>query len=156
MNKTVITGFGILTKHGESLSDLWKFLVSQKSIFKHDLFEKDIDKVIISINPATIETFNKIPKKKLRYLDKQVVFVLISALNAIKNSGLLDRFKELERMEEVGVVTGNFLAQMEFGIEQMEKLVNKKSLNISIYTGLAFYFGAATCEISVIPLQLHK
>ncbi len=149
MKRIALTGFGILTQAGESLSSLWDLCVNKKSFFNLNKNTKNIEDSIATLEIRELNLHNHIPKKKLKYLDKQVIFTLISTFNAILNAGLEERFQQQQELRKIGVVMGNSLAQIEFGMEQMSKMVTSGSSPISPFTGLAFYFGAATGEVSV-------
>ncbi len=147
--RAVVTGIGVLTLAGYTLDDLWEFLLNQSSV--RDSSPGSAHRgPIIGGEELETDGHADLPPKKLKYVDRQVVFCMVAALRALDDAGLRESIGRDQALDDIGVVCGNQVAQIEFGIRQMEKMVAQQSLNISPYTGLAFYFGAGTAEISVL------
>ncbi len=144
MERCVITGFGIVTYLGESLDTLWNTLCEKKGAFDPACGNHPV----ISGDRLNLPSFTAIPRKKRLYFDKQVVFTFLSAMKAIENAQIKEWLKNPDIKEKTGVVVGNKFAQVEFGIQQVVSMNETKSLNISPFTGIGYYFGGPAGEIA--------
>lgn len=148
MLKNVITGFGLLTPDSNNYDVLWNHLLNKENLFHEVKIDDEIQ-----IKQGRVPTFDVeeygIPKKTLRYIDKQVLYSISAAIENVKASKLEEHLKSEEVSKRVGVVMGSMFAQMDFGLEQIGVTVVENSTRISPYTGVAFYYGANVGEISV-------
>ena len=141
-----IKNFGIISPYGFS-SQVWN------KILNHEL-----DKNIVSVDGINIccldipTNEDKIDKKILRRMDKQVIYLLKSVIEAIREAGIeIEKFSSDEK-QRIGFFGGSMFAQIEFGHEQVKRLIKcqGKNKNISMFTGLSFYYGAPTVEASIL------
>ncbi len=151
MSKVVISGIGLVTPGQCENEDVWQYLIHKKNLFQCKTFSDQEQIVIGQLPEFNLEGYQLIEKKKFRYLDKQVLYVLIATIKAMRDAGLEALIlNKVINLEKVGAVMGSMTAQMEFGLEQVKKVVNENSFRISPMTGVAFYFGASVGEISVM------
>lgn len=151
MRKVVISGIGLVTPGKCEKEDVWQYLINKENLFQRKTFNEQDQIVIGRLPEYDLEHYQLIEKKKFRYLDKQVLYTLIATIKALRDAGLETLVQnKVINLEKVGAVMGSMTAQMEFGLEQVKKVVNEKSFRISPMTGVAFYFGASVGEISVM------
>lgn len=145
--KMYITGFGSIVPGSNTNDKLWENLKKKKQQFeKKELLQKK--EVLVAKDPQYNKEDYNIPPKKFNYMDSQMVYCMIASLNCVKDAKLEEVLKDEEKRKRMGVVAGSFFAQMEFGIKQVKKVEIDRSIKISPYTGMAFYYGSNVGEIS--------
>lgn len=148
MKRIVLTGFGLVTPGTSYSEKLWYNLLNKESLFEEVELSEGVNLTIGKKPDFDISEYD-IEKKKLRYLDKQVIYSLVAAIENVKVSNLEKKLSDEEASKRIGVVMGSMFAQIDFGLQQVKKVVVDSSPKISPYTGLAFYYGANVGEISV-------
>ncbi len=141
-----IASFGIISPLGSS-NQIWKKVL-------HPVFNKHIAHFEnVNIHNEDIHFENsKIDPKAIRRMDKQVIYSLQSGIRAIDNAKIdIEKLSE-ENVKHMGVCGGSTFAQLEFGYDQMVSLLESKGdeKSISMFTGISFYYGAATAEMSIL------
>lgn len=137
----------MLTPKSCSIDKLWEQIKSKENLFELLKLESD-NEILVGKNPEYIIDKYPILGKKLRYLDKQVLYSIIASFECVKSSKMDIVLSNEEMLNHVGIVMGSMFAQLEFGLKQVAKIVNQNSIKISPFTGLAFYYGSNVGEIS--------
>ena len=146
-NNIAITGFGIVGPQSCDKTFFWESFLSKKVFAEINFIPNTNKKFLCGLEPVIDECLlGNIEKKKRKYVDKQVLYSLVGSDLALKDSEL--NLNDTFLQEKFGVFLGTVYAQVGFGLEQVKKVVIDKSLKISPYTGLAFYIGASTGEVS--------
>lgn len=140
--KNKIAGFGIVSPLGDK-NAVWEVLCGER---KQKLSFQKRDNINICISGISTDN-NRINPKYYRRMDKQVIYELMAGDQAIND--FVD-YKMIDN-SRVGVFTGSLFAQLEFGMEQIKSLIfSGMRNNISMYTGISFYYGAASGEMSLM------
>jgi len=142
-----ITGFGTIVPGADNNDLLWDNIRNKKIFFNKKTISNGIDILVAEEPKYDLDMYN-IPKKNLRRMDIQMVYSLISSINCVKDAKL--NFDNDELKKSTGVIAGSFFAQIAFGMEQVKRVEIKKTTKISPYTGMAFYYGANSGEISLL------
>ena len=87
--RVVVTGMGCVTPYGIGLDLFWNNLINGKSAIKEHKLDKDIHLVKIAGQvPEDIDVDAYIDPKESKRLDKSIIFALIAAEEAFKDSHL--------------------------------------------------------------------
>ncbi|VTT23662.1 beta-ketoacyl synthase N-terminal-like domain-containing protein [Streptococcus gordonii] len=147
MNRYFITGYGLLLPGISKVEELWNLLKCANS------FNKTLNTISHDEIESLLPQFPYIDKKKVKHSDLQTVFHLMAVHECLEKSSLtslLDDKVQVEISKRIGVVSGSMFAQMNFGIEQVAKVVETQTSRISPYTGMAFYYGSNVGELSCL------
>lgn len=137
-----IEGFGIISPVG-SKGTIWDTVLQNNTPDLELIRENGMNKCVAPINTEN----NNIDPKFSRRMDKQVVYELIAGDESVHE---LPTFLTFDK-EKIGIFTGSLFAQLEFGMTQIRSLINSGEQNeISMYTGVSFYYGAASGEMSLL------
>lgn len=139
--RTLIQDFGFCLSEPEM--NLWNHIIQSSNID-----DKCVNRRQINISNSTIE-YDKsvISPKVMRRMDKQVIYQLIATDRLRKKNC---NFSEKDA-NTIGVFSGSLFAQLEFGMSQMKSLITSADKNeISMYTGVSFYYGAPCGEVSLL------
>ena len=140
-NTSFITGFGFCIS--ESEEELWK-----RILFESDISNDLVIKRNVNVSKSEIE-YDKlvVSPKVFRRMDKQVVYQLVATDRVFKKCDKI----LWEDVNKIGVFSGSLFAQLEFGMTQMTSLITSGNKNeISMYTGVSFYYGATCGEVSLL------
>lgn len=137
-----IDGFGIISPIGNK-EKIWDIILRNDVPDLDYIRENGMNKCITAINTEN----NNIDPKFSRRMDKQVVYELVAGDESIHD---LSSFPTFDK-GKIGVFTGSLFAQLEFGMTQIRSLINSGDNNeISMYTGVSFYYGSASGEMSLL------
>lgn len=138
-----IEGFGIVSPIGDK-NKIWEHICENESPECEIIHQNGINKCVSPIDTGN----NNIDPKFFRRMDKQVVYELMAGNEAVNGSE--SYLSSLDR-EKIGVFTGSLFAQLQFGMDQIRALISSGNKNeISMYTGVSFYYGAASGEMSIL------
>lgn len=138
-----IEGFGIVSPIGDK-NKIWEYICENESPECEIIHQNGINKCVSPIDTGN----NNIDPKFFRRMDKQVVYELMAGNEAVNGSE--SYLSSLDR-EKIGVFTGSLFAQLQFGMDQIRALISSGNKNeISMYTGVSFYYGAASGEMSIL------
>jgi len=113
--RVVITGMGVVTSLGQSLSVLWDNILSCKSGVKTiERFDSSAYPVHIGGEVPDFEPADYIDKRDAKRIDRFALFGLAAAINAVQDSGL-DLGKA--NLSRCGVIIGSGIG----GLEELEK-----------------------------------
>ncbi len=138
--KVKIESFGYIGAIGEE--DTWNCIDQNLPPNWQSSIVHSTNKVVA---PITIPC-NSIDNRAFRRMDKQIIFELVAGEIC---AGKYD-FNGIDK-KRVGIFTGSLFAQLGFGMTQIRSLIESKEKNeISMYTGISFYYGAASGEVSLL------
>lgn len=122
LKRVVVTGIGALTPIGNTASDYWKALLAGTSgaapITRFDP-EKFKTKFACEVKNFNVTDF--IDRKEARRLDTFAHYAIVTADEAIADSGLLDAGYSLSR---IGVITGSGIGGIDTFLEECTKFAN--------------------------------
>ncbi|MBQ4123523.1 beta-ketoacyl-ACP synthase II, partial [bacterium] len=124
-----VTGMGCVTPYGIGLDLFWKNLINGKScIREHNLDkEKHIVKIAGQI-PEDLDISGYVDSKEARRLDKSIIYSLIAAEDAIKDSGLNLEEEDRTRIGTIiSTAAGGLVAVTDGYIDMLNKGFNKCS-----------------------------
>lgn len=127
--RVVVTGMGCVTPYGIGLDLFWKNLINGKScIREHNLDkEKHIVKIAGQI-PEDLDISRYVDSKEARRLDKSIIYSLIAAEDAIKDSGLNLEEEDRTRIGTIiSTAAGGLVAVTDGYIDMLNKGFNKCS-----------------------------
>ena len=165
--RVVITGMGLMTAMGQSLSGFWDNLLAGKSgVCTIESFDTSAYPVHIGGEIHDFDSNVYLEKREAKRIDRFALFALASAINAVKDSGLdMDKI-DLDRS---GVIVGSGIG----GLGELEKehckllkqgpgrvspfcvpklMVNAASANVSIYFKLR---GSNTSVVTACASAAH-
>jgi len=135
-----IGNFGIVSQIGGK-DEIWHRVLNKVSLDGAVRQENGMRKCSPAINVGN----HDIDPRFSRRMDKQVIYQLIAGNRSVEH---MDISKVAEN--RIGVFAGSLFAQLEFGMEQIRSLINSGDKNdISMYTGISFYYGAGPGEMSI-------
>lgn len=139
--KTLIQGFGFCLS--ESEENLWRCIFHGFNLNEDQIVRKGVN---ISISDIEYDQ-SVISSKVIRRMDKQVIYQLIATDRLFKKCHKFNK----KDADKIGVFSGSLFAQLEFGMSQMKSLITSGNKNdISMYTGVSFYYGATCGEVSLL------
>ncbi len=120
--RVVVTGMGCVTPYGIGVNKLWENLINGKSgITEHHLDkEKHLVKVAGQV-PEDINVEAYIDPKEAKRLDKSIIYALIAAEEAYKDSGLDLSKEDLTRIGTIVSTAAGGLVVVTTGYEDMMK-----------------------------------
>ena len=127
--RVVVTGMGCVTPYGIGLDLFWKNLINGKScIREHNLDkEKHIVKIAGQI-PEDLDISRYVDSKEARRLDKSIIYSLIAAEDAIKDSGLNLEEEDRTRIGTIiSTAAGGLVTVTDGYIDMLNKGFNKCS-----------------------------
>lgn len=127
--RVVVTGMGCVTPYGIGLDLFWKNLINGKScIREHNLDkEKHIVKIAGQI-PEDLDISGYVDSKEARRLDKSIIYSLIAAEDAIKDSGLNLEEEDRTRIGTIiSTAAGGLVTVTDGYIDMLNKGFNKCS-----------------------------
>ncbi len=118
--RVVVTGMGCVTSYGIGVSKLWENLTAGKSgIKEHNLDkEKHLVKVAGQV-PADIDIDSYIDPKEAKRLDKSIVYSLIAAEEAFRDSNLDLEKEDLTRIGTIVSTAAGGLVVVTTGYKEM-------------------------------------
>lgn len=127
--RVVITGLGVLAPNGNSVEQFWTALLTgQSGIKKITYFDTEKFDVKIAGELSGFNAENHLDKKEVRKLDPFSVYALVTAEEAIKQSGLdLGTFDK----DRAGVIIGSGVGGIQTLEEQHQVLLEKGPNRIS-------------------------
>ncbi|HEX9970683.1 MAG TPA: beta-ketoacyl-ACP synthase II [bacterium] len=110
-NRVLITGIGIISPVGNSISDFWQALVSGKSGIDYiKNFDTTGFDTTFAAEVKDLDATNHLDRKEARRMDKFCQYAVIASQHAVDDSGLkLDQ----EDKERIGVIIGSGIGGME-------------------------------------------
>jgi 3-oxoacyl-[acyl-carrier-protein] synthase II len=118
--RVVVTGLGAITPIGNTVSEFWESLLAGKSgAGPITQFDASNHKTKFACEVKGFEPEKFINSKELRRLDTFVVYALVTAEEALKDSGL-DLGKE--DLERIGVVVGSGIGGLQVMADQQQVL----------------------------------
>lgn len=125
MKRVVITGMGCLTPIGNNVADFWENILrgisGAESITKFDTSEY---KTKFACELKNFNAENYIDKKELRKMDMSSAYALISADEAIRNSGL--DFEQVDK-ERCGVIFASGIGGLQSLEDQLKEFHENNS-----------------------------
>ena len=127
--RVVVTGIGAITPVGNTAMESWRnLLAGQSGVDKITLFDAAEYVTQIAAEVKNYDPVNYFDRKEARKLDRYTQFALISADEALQDSGLnLDE----EDRERIGVIVGSGIGGMLTFEEEHAKLLNKGPKRVS-------------------------
>jgi len=127
--RVVITGIGMITPVGHNVNDTWKALLDGKSgVDQITLFDTQEYTTKIAAEVKQFDPAAYFEQKDIKKLDRFTQFALVSAEEAVKDSGL--DFEKEDR-ERVGVIVGSGIGGMLSFEEEHAKLLTKGPKRVS-------------------------
>jgi 3-oxoacyl-[acyl-carrier-protein] synthase II len=110
-NRVLITGLGIISPIGNSISEFWQALLSGKSGIDYiKNFDATNFETKFAAEVKGLDVNNHLDRKEARRMDKFCQYAVIAAQSALDDSGLqLDQ----EDKEKIGVIIGSGIGGME-------------------------------------------
>lgn len=145
-----VTGIGYSSGGIHGASSLWRALTTKTSSLVHHPRPSGKQFLCSARTKVPLENYPELGRR-IRYMDDQVLYATTTALDCAGEMSIRElSSQEYLNPEDIGVMMGTAFAQIEFGINQMKKVVSGKPGRISPRTGMAFYFGSSVGEISSI------
>lgn len=105
LKRVVVTGLGALTPIGNNLSEYWEGLISGKSgAAPIQQFDASKFKTLFACEVKNFNVEDHIDRKEARKLDQFSQYAIVSATEAMSDSGLMDASPNLDR---IGVIWGS-------------------------------------------------
>jgi len=105
LKRVVVTGLGALTPIGNSVSEYWNSLVAGKSgAAPIKQFDASLFKTQFACEVKDFDVEQYIDKKEARKMDQFTQYAMVSVMEAVDNSGLIESNPNLDR---IGVVWGS-------------------------------------------------
>jgi len=105
LKRVVVTGLGALTPIGNSVSEYWNSLVAGKSgAAPIKQFDASLFKTQFACEVKDFDVEHYIDKKEARKMDQFTQYAMVSVMEAVDNSGLIESNPNLDR---IGVVWGS-------------------------------------------------
>ena len=105
LKRVVVTGLGALTPIGNSVSEYWNSLVAGKSgAAPIKQFDATLFKTQFACEVKDFDVEQYIDKKEARKMDQFTQYAMVSVMEAVDNSGLIESNPNLDR---IGVVWGS-------------------------------------------------
>ncbi|MBX3730703.1 MAG: beta-ketoacyl-ACP synthase II [Candidatus Sumerlaeia bacterium] len=118
--RVVVTGLGAITPIGNTVSEFWESLLAGKSgAGPITQFDASNHKTKFACQVKGFVPENFVNSKELRRLDTFVVYALVTAEEALKDSGL---DLEKEDLERIGVVVGSGIGGLQVMADQQQIL----------------------------------
>jgi len=145
--RVVITGMGVVTSLGQSLSVLWDNILSCKSGVKTiERFDSSDYPVHIGGEVPDFDPADYIDKRDAKRIDRFALFGLAAAINAVKDSGLDMGKADLMRC---GVIIGSGIG----GLEELEKehckLIERGPDRVSPFCVPKLMVNAASANVAI-------
>lgn len=118
--RVVVTGMGCVTPYGIGVDTLWENLINAKSgIKEHNLDkEKHLVKVAGQV-PADINTDSYLDAKEAKRLDKSIIYAVIAAEEALRDSKLNLEEEDLTRIGTIVSTAAGGLVVVTTGYKEM-------------------------------------
>ena len=131
MNRVVITGLGAVTAIGHTVSQYWNGLISgQSGVQNIDTFDVSQFSTRFAAQVRGLDFEAHFDKKEIRKTSRFILFALLAAQEAVKDSGLQIALNP----ERVGVEIGSGIVERE--IRNLDKIMTvAKSPHIVILGG---------------------
>lgn len=118
--RVVVTGMGCVTPYGIGVNTLWENLKNGKSGIKEHNLDKDKHLVKVAGQvPADIDVDSYIDPKEAKRLDKSIIYALIAAEEAFKDSGLILEQEDLTRIGTIVSTAAGGLVVVTTGYKDM-------------------------------------
>ena len=105
LKRVVVTGLGALTPIGNSVSEYWNSLLAGKSgAAPIKQFDASLFKTQFACEVKDFDVEHFIDKKEARKMDQFTQYAMVSVMEAVDNSGLIESNPNLDR---IGVVWGS-------------------------------------------------
>jgi len=105
LKRVVVTGLGALTPIGNSVSEYWNSLMAGKSgAAPIKQFDASLFKTQFACEVKDFDVEQYIDKKEARKMDQFTQYAMVSVMEAVDNSGLIESNPNLDR---IGVVWGS-------------------------------------------------
>lgn len=97
--RVVITGLGAITPIGKDVNETWEGIENKKcGIDKISLFDTTNYKTTLDAEVKDFDALNYFDKKQAKRLDRSSQFAIISAREAVKDSGITSENTNLDRV----------------------------------------------------------
>ncbi|OIN85496.1 MAG: beta-ketoacyl-[acyl-carrier-protein] synthase II [Alphaproteobacteria bacterium CG1_02_46_17] len=156
MRRVVITGMGIVSPLGVGVEKNWAALISGKSgVRKITRFESsDMASQIAGLVPYQNEGFadgfnadNAIPPKEQKKVDTFILYGVMAADEAVKDSGWVPQTDE--DRERTGVMIGSGIGGLQSIYETSETLIQKGPRRVSPFAVPAMLINLASGHVSI-------
>lgn len=148
LRRVVITGMGIISPVGKTLSENWGNIKSGKSgISKITRFDATEHYSQVAGEIKNYDPLNYFDKKEIKKYDPFIQFALIAAEEAFKDSGLKN-FDKLDR-ETAGVFIGSGIGGISTIEANVEILLNKGPRRVSPFFLPSSIANLATGQVSI-------
>ena len=145
--RVVVTGMGLVTPLGETVSGFWDRLVSGESgIAEVDLFDCSRFDVRIGGECRGFDPLRYIDRREAKRLDRFIQFALAASTEAVQMSGL--DFGSIDRTR-VGVMTGSGIGGLWELETQHLRLLEKGPSKVSPFTIPRLMVNAASGNLSI-------
>lgn len=149
MRRVVITGLGCVTPCGNSPEELWDNLMAGKHGFElGEWFPGEEDNKGIVAKVKNFDPGDLFDKKELRRNDVIVQYAVYCAMQAIKDAGGLDSFKDLDPFR-VGCVIGSGIGGLCTTEEELNNYRDRGSKRVSVFTITKMIGNMAAGEVAI-------
>jgi 3-oxoacyl-[acyl-carrier-protein] synthase II len=146
--RVVVTGVGVISPVGLTVSDMWEALITGKSgidyisCFDATSFDAKFSAEVKGFDPGAY-----VGKKEMRRMDRFTQFAVASSLQAVEASRLVI---DSSNAEEVGVIIGNSVCGLISVSEQLKVLSEAGPRRISPILAPTMSGDAASVQVSLI------
>lgn len=145
--RVAITGMGLVTALGESLTVFWDNIRAGKSGVKLiEGFDTEGYPVKIGGEICNFDPANYIDKRQAKRIDRFALFALASAISAVKDSGL-----DLSKIDKdrVGVIMGSGIGGLGELEKEHKKLIERGPSRVSPFCVPKLMVNAASANVSI-------
>ncbi len=148
MHRVVVTGYGLVTPLGQNVEEVWKKICNGESGVRRTTTIKDVElcRSLISGECLGFSCDGYLPPHEAKRLERFVQYVIVSAINAVKQSGLDFSKEDRDRCAAiVGSGVGG-LGEIEY---QHSRLLEKGPSKVSPFTIPKIMPNAAAGNLSI-------
>ncbi len=132
MNRVVITGLGIVSPIGNTVSDFWESIQANRHGFTLDeWFPGQSEEKNVTAKVKNFDAGEYLDKKTARRTDILTQYALYAAMKALEDAG--SDFKDLDPYR-CGVIIGSGIGGIQTTEEQVLTYHNKGSARVSVFT----------------------
>jgi len=147
-SRVVVTGLGVISPVGLTVSEMWQSLISGRSgidyitLFDHGPFETKFAGEVKEFQATAY-----VDRKLARHMDRFTQFAVAAGMQAVENAGLTI---DSSNAEEAGVIIGNSVCGLLGVSEQMELLSKAGPRRISPILAPTMTGDAASVQLSLV------
>ncbi|MCK5113687.1 MAG: beta-ketoacyl-ACP synthase II [Phycisphaerae bacterium] len=145
--RVAITGMGLVTALGYTTDVFWKNIIAGKSGIKTiESFDTSDYPVKIGGEITDFDPTDYIDKREVRRIDRFALFALVSAMHAVKDSGLDMDSVDLDR---TGVIIGSGIGGLGELEKEHTKLIDRGPARVSPFCVPKLMVNAASANVSI-------